>query len=657
MKRITFILSLLLTACTATVQEYDICIYGGTSSGVIAAKAAALLGRNVVIIEPSGHIGGMTTGGLGQTDIGNKQVVEGLSRKFYRDLGKHYGTLEKWVFEPHVAADIFEGYLDDPHITIRTRTGLLSVNKQDARILSIRVGMLTEDGHWRGKKQTIRAGMFIDASYEGDLMAAAGVSHTIGRESAITYGESWNGRHLSRHHQFPDGIDPYKQPGDSTSGLLWGISADKTGEEGEGDALLQAYNFRICLTDSLENQIPLRKPEGYDASRYELLARLLAVQGDGTRYFIWDNMPCRKTDINNFGGFSTDLIGGNYDWPTASYERRHEIWKAHYDYTIGLLWFMQTDPRVSASLQAEYRRWGLPKDEYPCSGHWTPQLYVREGRRMVSDYVITQADCEGRTDIPDAVAMAAYQMDSHNCRRIVVDGQVRNEGDVQIKTPGPYPIPLRSILPKRAECTNLAVPVCLSASHIAFGSIRMEPVFMTLGQVAAMVADKAIAEGIPLQDVPAADIRDRIMADPCLDGSAPDILIDDLDGKVSAPRWERVRKNRGYGPTYLELPVSGPDAPVVFNGNIPATGRYALYSYLNLKDSVAPVTHYRIENAGQIRQITVDARTIPLVGQTKGEWASLGEYDFAAGSVKIVLTGESQPFPLRADAVLIIAMP
>ncbi|MBR0298253.1 MAG: FAD-dependent oxidoreductase [Bacteroidales bacterium] len=656
MRRISIIMFFcsFLVSCNMHDKEYDICIYGGTSAGVIAARTAALQGHSVIIVEPLDHIGGMTTGGLGQTDIGNKQVVEGLSRKFYRDLGTYYGSLEKWVFEPSVAKSVFNRYLDDARISVLRKTGLFSVEKEGTVIRSLYVKKLDEKWNFTGSAIRINAKMFIDASYEGDLMAAAGVSCTVGRESAAKYGESWNGRHLSLKHQFPDGIDPYIVQGDPSSGLLPVLSTNASWAEGDGDSLVQAYNFRICLTDSLQNLIPLERPARYDSTCYELMSRLLAVQGDSSRYFIWDLMPNRKTDINNFGGFSSDLIGGSNEWPEACYRRRKEIWQEHYDYTLGLLWFMKTDSRVPESIRSEMSRWGLPKDEYPSSGHWTPQLYVREGRRMVSDYVITQSDCEGRTFVEDGVALAAYTMDSHNCRRIVVDGMVKNEGNVETKIPGPYPIPYRSIIPKRKECTNLLVPVCLSASHIAFGSVRMEPVFMTLGQIAAMAADMAISQNSDVQDVSAADIRAVMRKNPYLDGSSPDILLDDLSDDVMAPNWVQVRKNRGYGPTYLELPVSSIAAPAIFKAEIPEPGLYAVYSYTNLKDKLSSLAHYRIENAGREYRSTVDASNIPLVGQTKGDWAQLGEYDFEAGQVTIEVNRVKRDLPLRADAILIL---
>lgn len=504
-----------ITACFSVEHACDVCIYGGTSAGVIAARSIAAQGKSVVIVEPSGHLGGMTSGGLGQTDIGKRQALTGLAGEFYRDIGARYGAGEKLVFEPHVASVVFAGYLDNPHILVLKNHGLVKTSKRSLKIRNISISPLDDEWEFCGRIIKIRAKEYIDASYEGDLLAVSGVSYTTGRESSSVYGEFWNGRHFAKYHQFPDGIDPYIIPGDPSSGLVWGVSDGEESDPGTGDTLLQAYNIRVCLTDSTDNKIPITEPEGYDASRYEFLARLISAQDVNARYFIWSPMPGRKTDINNYGGFSTDMIGFNQEYLTAGYSGRKQIMDAHTAYTKGLFWFLMTDSRVPEHLASEISRWGYPKDEYPASGHWTPQLYIREGRRMISDYVLTQSDCEGRTTVPDGIAEAAYMMDSHNCRRIVVHrngvAMVKNEGDVEIKIPGPYKIPYRSIIPKRKECTNLVVPVCVSASHIAYGSIRMEPVFMSLGEVAAIAACLAIDNNKPLQDINPAEIKRGIL--------------------------------------------------------------------------------------------------------------------------------------------------
>ncbi len=628
------------------VKKYDVCIYGGTSAGVVAARSAALEGYSVVIVEPSGHIGGLTTGGLGLTDIGNKQVVQGLSRQFYRELGKHYGKLESWVFEPHVAQEVMDAYIAHPRISVLRHTGLDRLCKHGTHIKGMHTILLDEEGRVLGRGPKIRAKVFIDASYEGDLLPASGVSYAVGRESSAQYGESWNGRHIATNHQFPDSVDPYVEPGNPASGLLPGVTEGPAGEEGEGDGLLQAYNLRLCLTDSLENRIPFTRPSGYDSTRYELLARLIAAQPASAKYFIWSPMPGRKTDVNNFGGFSTDYIGGNAGYLEASYAGRYKLYQAHTDYTLGLLWFMMTDPRVPSATRQELARWGLPKDEYPGNGHWTPQLYVREGRRMVSDYVVTQKDCEGLTNVPDGVAYAAYKMDSHNCRRIAVDGMVKNEGNVEEKIPGPWPIPYRSIVPTRKECDNLLVPVCVSASHIAFGSLRMEPVFMSLGQVAGLAAVMSLRQGVPVQDVSAVDLMASLARDPLQDGSVPDIFMDDAQMDVPSG-WTRIKSKRGYGPSYLES--SAPGASVRFSARVPAPGLYEAYSYVNLVDDIEPVTHYDVAGTS----VTVHSGALPLDGQMKGDWAPFGTFELS-DSISVTVSGGGSGKPLRADCILLV---
>ena len=490
-----------------TKVRTEVCIYGGTSAAVTAAKAAAQEGCKVLLICPDTVLGGMTTGGLGATDIGNKHAVIGMARQFYRDLGSHYGKDEQWTFEPSAAQRILDGYVEHENISLCLGYYLKSVKKKGTRIRSI-----TCEGAL-GRK-TVKANVFIDATYEGDLMAISGVSYHVGREDSSVYGEKWNGSHVSVYHQFPDGVDPFVERGKPESGLLWGIQDWTLKEEGQGDRYVQAYNYRVCMTQDKANQIPITRPADYDSTRYELLVRVFEADPQPTvdKYFIWSMMPGGKTDINNRGAFSTDMIGMNHDYPEASWERRREIIEAHKNYTLGLFYFYATDPRVPANLQDWVRSWGYAKDEYPKTGGWTHQLYVREARRMVGEYVATQADCEGLGNVTDGIGYAAYQMDSHNCERIVVmkDGKymVKNEGDVEIGGGVPYPISYRSLTPKREECTNLLVPVCLSSSHIAYGSIRMEPVFLELGQVCGIAASLAIK--CPVQHVDVTRIQAKV---------------------------------------------------------------------------------------------------------------------------------------------------
>ncbi len=653
-------LILLLTAggCTRTL-EYDICVYGGTSSGVIAAYSAAMQGKTVVVVEPGHRAGGLSSGGLGQTDIGNKQAVEGLSLDFYRRVGQHYGELEKWIFEPKVALDIFNGYIERGGVDMLYGHRILSADKHGTRIESIR---LQDTGKPLGRT-VVHAKQYIDSSYEGDLMARAGVSYVVGREGNDLYGETWNGVHMRPTHQFPDGVDPYVIKGDSTSGLLWGISDGTLAPEGSGDDKVQAYNFRICLTDEAGNSLPIERPADYDPARYELLLRLIEARGsdDLNSYISMSHMPNRKTDINNNGGFSTDMIGMNHHYPEASYRQREKIFDEHLSYTLGLLYFLGHDERVPETMRREMLRWGLPKDEYTDNGHWTPQLYIRESRRMVGEYVATQADCENRTTVEDGVGMAAYTMDSHNCQRIVIhkDGRamVKNEGDVQIGIGSPYPVSYRSITPKREECTNLLVPVCLSASHIAYGSIRMEPVFMVLGQSAAKAACLAIDNNTDVQKIDVAQIQRMYDEDPLLDGTAPDILVDDTAVEPAGnSQWRRVNTYGGYGPSLYMLEPTVRTEALRYPFSVKRDGRYTIYTYYSKRGGMSKLSQLTVFDGAEHKRITIDYDAVTIHGQTSGEWVSLGEYDLRAGTSGYVEfdNGGEVTGTLYADAVLVV---
>jgi hypothetical protein len=521
---ILFFCSLLSILRAAEVLEADICVYGGTAGGVAAAVQAARMGKTVVIAEIGNHIGGMTSGGLGATDIGNKAAIGGIAREFYHRVAQHYAQddawrFEKrddflkgksgrtppdlnapdatmWTFEPHVAEDIFFQMLNEAKIPVYLQQRLAKVKKDGARIVEIAME----------NRKVFRAKVFIDATYEGDLMAKAGVHHKVGREANSEYGETLNGvRAATPKHQFAVAVDPCVTPGAPGSGLLPFIQPVESGKDGEGDRSVQAYNYRLCYTRNPDNRLPHKKPANYDPAKYELLARYLeALVAAGRKPKLeefWNPiaMPNGKTDINNNGGFSTDFIGANYDYPEATYARREQICKAHENYTLGFIYFLATSPRVPENMRLEMQSWGSAKDEFFDSGGWAHQLYVREARRMVSDYVMTEHNCRGQTKAEDPVGLAAYTMDSHNCRRIVKDGRVENEGDVQVGGFPPYPISYRAIVPKAAECENLLVPICLSATHIAYGSIRMEPVFMILGQSAATAAAVSLDANCSLQ--------------------------------------------------------------------------------------------------------------------------------------------------------------
>ncbi len=477
-------------------SEVDVCIYGATSAGIVAAVTARKEGRSVMLIEPGMRIGGLTAGGLGFTDIGRVEIIRGYAYDFYRRVGKYYESQEPvFKFEPKVALAVYRDLLRENDISVAMQRRVVRVQKQGNQLVEATFERASKVVNQRSIR--VRAKVFIDCSYEGDMMAKAGVTYTIGRESADQYGESYNGQQMLDKHQFPDGVDPYREKGNPKSGLLWGILPGDMGVRGQADKRVQAYNYRLTMTDDPENQIPISRPARYDSTRYELLLRWKEVApwralGD---CFSWDRMPGKKTDINNNGAFSTDMIGENWDYPEASYKRREKIARAHKDYTLGLLYFVATDPRVPENVRQEIAKWGWPRDEYEENGHFTPQMYIRESRRMIGRYVMTQANCQRNTIAKDSVGWAAYTMDSHNTGRFVVNGMVKNEGDVQIRIPGKYSVSYGSITPVESEAANLLVPVCLSASHIAYGSIRMEPVFMVLGESAAIAASMAINAG------------------------------------------------------------------------------------------------------------------------------------------------------------------
>jgi hypothetical protein len=479
----------------------DVCIYGGTSAGIAAAVIARRLGRSVSVAAFGRHIGGMTASGLGATDTGRIAAIGGLSREFYRRVGERYGKQESFAFEPHVAEEVFEAWVASHGVDVWREQRLDTVRMSRDRIVELRM----ENG------LRFRAAMFIDATYEGDLLARAGVSWFAGREGNAAYGESLNGVQFRSGHQFRVPVDPYVVPGDPSSGLLAGVSPDPPGTTGEGDHRIQAFNFRVCLTRAAD-RIPFPQPEGYDPSRYELLLRYIQAG-------VWDvlgnnqPMPNGKTDWNNNGAVSSDNIGRNHEWPDTDYWDRERSFQDHVTYQQGLMWFLANDPRVPASIRAEVGAWGLPRDEFLETGGWPHELYVREARRMVSAHVMTEQNCRGIETVEDPVGLASYTMDSHNCKRVVVDGRARNEGDVQVPVPAPFPIAYRSIVPRAGECENLLVPVCLSSSHIAYGSIRMEPVFMALGQAAATAASLAIEDGVAVQDVAYPAIRRRLLRD------------------------------------------------------------------------------------------------------------------------------------------------
>ncbi len=518
------------------ITHANVVIYGGTSAAITAAVQLARMDQSVVIVCPDKHLGGLSSGGLGFTDTGNKSVIGGLSREFYQRVYDDYQTEESWnwqkredygnvgqgtpaidgdkrtmwIFEPHVAEKVFEDFVRENNITVHRDEWLDREN-----------GVLMNEGKIEtitmlsGKKYS--ANIFIDATYEGDLMAAAGVSYHVGREPNSQYNETWNGIQvgvLHHGHHFSDRkISPYVVLGDSASGVLPRISTDHPGKRGDGDKKVQAYCFRMCLTKLEENRVPFEKPDGYDPSQYELLVRILE-DGWNEIWYKFDPIPNLKTDVNNHGPFSFDNIGMNYDYPEADYARRAEIIKEHEVYQKGLLYFYTTDPRIPEEIQTEMNKWGLAKDEFTDNGNWPHQIYVREARRMVGEFVMTENEVLGKREVSEPIGMGSYTMDSHNTQRYITpEGYVQNEGDIGVHPEQPYQIAMGSVLPKVEDCENLLVPVAVSSSHIAFGSIRMEPVFMILGQSAATIAGLSIQNNTPLHDLDYQSVKEKLVED------------------------------------------------------------------------------------------------------------------------------------------------
>jgi len=665
-----------------TLKTADLIVYGGTSAGVIAAVEAVRLGKTVIVIEPSQHLGGLSSGGLGWTDSGNKSVIGGISLEFYERVKKEYDKpatwrWEKaegykryrpdesaiWVFEPHIAEKVFEDFIRENKIPVfrGERLDLKDgVTKQGDRLVEIRM----ESGlRFRGKQ-------FLDTTYEGDLMAKAGIPYTVGREASAKYGEGLNGVQKARtvKHQFESPVSPYMNPNDPSSGLLPGVHGDDPGEEGAGDHRVQAYCFRMCLSNHPQNRVPFPKPDNYDPLRYELLARYLATGWKGV-FNKFDVIPNRKTDTNNHGAFSTDNIGMNYDYPDGDYETRDQIIQEHTDYQQGLMWFLANDPRVPDNIRNKMNKWGLAKDEFLDNNHWPHQIYVREARRMVSDFVMTQPHLQLVKETPESVGMGSYNMDSHNVQRYVTpDGFARNEGDIQVSPGGPYPVSYRAICPPKSDCTNLLVPVCLSSSHIAYGSIRMEPVFMILGHSAAAAACQAIDREIAVQDVSYELLSEQLKKEgQVLEYNGPrrmartevdpkslkGIVIDDRQAKLTG-EWT----SSGASPRYVATNYihdgneDQGEKSVRFEFVIPKQGEYDVrlgYPSNNNRASNVSVT---IEHAHGSETVTVNQKKR---GTLADLFVSLGAYEFTEGTpASVTISNANANGYVVADAIWVV---
>jgi hypothetical protein len=664
----------------------DVVIYGGTCAAITAAVQVKKMGKTVIVVSPDKHLGGLSSGGLGFTDTGNKSVIGGLAREFYQRIYQHYQTPEAWVqqkkaeygnkgqgtpamdgenrtmwiFEPSAAEKIFENWVKEHQIEVVRDAWLdrsKGVKKEGDRIVSI----TTLDG------KTYKGSMFIDATYEGDLMAAAGVDYHVGREANSVYGEEHNGIQVGvlhhRHHfgAVKEPISPYKVPGDPKSGVLPRVSTENPGIKGEGDKRVQAYCFRSCYTNDPSNRIPFPKPDGYDANQYELLLRVLKTGWD--EFFEkFDPIPNHKTDTNNHGPFSFDNIGFNYDYPEASYERRREIIAEHRNYQQGLLWFVANDPRVPKKVQDELQTWGLPKDEFIDNGNWSHQLYIREARRMIGHYVMTENELRKLKPTPESVGMGSYTIDSHNVQRYITpEGLVQNEGDIGVSTNGPYEIAYGSLVPKVGQGANLLVPVAMSASHIAYGSIRMEPVFMILGQSAATAAILALDGKLPVQKVPYSALRERLLKDgQILEYSGPKsargvdpktlpgITVDD-EAAVKTGDWSHGTASKNFiseGYAHDQNKGKG-EKSLLFKTALSKSGKYEVrlaYPSNTNRATQVPVT---VKHAKGESSVTVNQRN---PGPNAGLSITLGTFEFNQDAEVSIGTGSTDGFVV-VDAV------
>jgi FAD dependent oxidoreductase len=676
-------------AMAAEPVVFDLVVYGNTSAGIVAAVQAKKMGKSVIVVGPDRHLGGLSAGGLGFTDTGNKSVIGGLSREFYHRIWKQYQSPEAWrwqkqsqygnvgqgtpaidgeqrtmwIFEPHVAEAVFEEFVKDYKLPVERNEWL---NRAPGKGVQRTAGRITSIAMESGK--TFAGKMFIDATYEGDLLAAAGIDFHVGREANSVYGEKWNGIQigvLHHAHFFKKPVDPYVIPGDAKSGLLPRVSAEPPGEKGAGDHRVQAYCYRMCLTNVEENRIPFAQPEGYDPKQYELLLRVFDT-GWRELFHKFDPIPNHKTDTNNHGPFSFDNIGYNYDYPTASYERRREILAEHQLYQKGLLYFVANDPRVPEDVRSKMAKWGLPKDEFVDNGGWSHQIYVREARRMIGEYVMTEQDCLDTRETPRSVGMGSYTLDSHNVQRHVTSaGLVQNEGDIGVHPPRPYRVSYGSLIPKKSQCENLLVPVCLSSSHIAYGSIRMEPVFMILGQSAATAACLSLDGNVAVQDLPYEKLQAELLKDgQVLETTIPrkestvfhidafkGVVVDDTTATIRATNgaaWKGSSVVHPYiqeGYRHDDNSAKG-DLAIRFEAKL-TPGRYTVRVAYNANDNRATNVPVEIFHKHGNETIKLNQKKTP---DLKNLFATLGTFEFADSGAVVISNSQTDGFVV-VDAV------
>jgi hypothetical protein len=642
----------------------DVIVYGGTAGGIIAAIAAAKEGNTVLIIEPGHHLGGMVTGGLSNTDYGDRAVIGGLAVEFYRKVAKVYNKDLYFLRgpEPTVGENIFKDWLRELNVKVIYGERIQSTEKDGREIKSIRTVS--------GKK--FSAKVYIDASYEGDLFARAGVSYAIGRESVSKYGESWAGRQpLTRPdgHNFHLPVSPFKNT--TSKELLPLINTKHLVPVGEADGGVQEYGFRLIMTNNPANRVEITRPDDYDSNMYELIRRYLKVRNPKTLAETGVinphiSLPNQKADVNSSGPISTDLCdGSNWAYPDADYPLRDKIWNRHLQYTKGLLYFIQNDPSVPEKIRSEAKQWGLCKDEFTDTKHYPHQLYIREARRMVGEYVLTQHDLEKDTLKYDAVCMGAYNMDIRDIQRNYesisrfpeLRPEVFNEGYLSIPV-HPYQVPYRSLVPKYDECSNLIVPVCISASAMAFSSFRMEPQFMSAGHAAGVAASIAIENNIPVQRVDINTLQKKLIGEGQIVSleenpngffQQGNTVIVDNDMRRFVEKHGNWQQSQNPNVARYEISYltnsNAELAQVVYRPYLPETGQYKMYGWWAKDLKAASNVPIKIETMKKVQTVTVNQR------QNGDGWVLIGTYQFEAGrKTTITIANMNTDGIVEADA-------
>lgn len=685
--RFVGILAVLICAVAqsrAAEHKFDVVVFGATPGGVTAAVGAAREGVTVALVEPMDIVGGVMTSGLSFSDSNqtDRRTLLGLFEETHLRIEAYYKakgiTLpysaavkdqSHWTYEPHVAAKVFDDLLSEAKVKVFLNERLTTVKKDGARIQSFNT-----------RSNTFTAKVFVDCTYEGDLMAKAGVSYVVGREGRKQYGESLAGK------QFPK-VPIKALPFDAQGKLLPLMTAKDAGDPEAGDKGVMTYSYRLCITTNDVNKVAFRKPANYDAARFELVRRLMNAVKSKKPLFDFYILPGGKWDGNNSigGQISLGLVGENWGWPEASYEARDKMWQAHKDYTEGLLWFMQNDPGVPEAVRTEMQRWGLAKDEFVKWDNWPPVLYVREGRRMVGEYVLTQSDILTNVTKPDAICIGSFPIDSHDVQRVVSPdgGAFINEGTIfPVRIPGygigyRYQLPYRAITPKRAECQNLLVPVSLSSTHVAISSVRVEPTWMALGHSAGVAAAVAAKANQAVQDLPYAKLRERLLAqkqvleipplppkpttasangkgiDP---KSLPGIVLDDTDGTVTG-EWQASSNFKGFiGRGYLhDGNQHKGELKIVFRPEIPQAGKYELrlaYSPHETRAAKVPIT---VISGGKETKVFFSEQERLVAGES---FRKAGVFELVAGKdTTITISNEGTDGFVIVDAVQLVKVP